>query len=129
MAEISWWLVVVFASSGIGMALLSCLIGMRPKIENPLWWGLYVVWVGIALAAGIKAPFSTLLVSSILAGLLHGTTSALLLDQYITNNPWHANRMQGPRGKLASQFMVMGIVFGIAFGAVVAGIAWGISRI
>jgi len=126
---ISWELVVPFIASGIVMALLSCLIGIRPKIENPIWWVLYAVWVGVALLLEIPAPFYTLFISSILAGLFHGATSAILLERYIVNNPWHAERMQGPRAKLSAQFVIMGVVVGAMFGAVVAGIAWGITHL
>ena len=129
MAAISWGLVAIFVSSGIAMALLSCLIGIPPKVENPAWWGLYAVWIGISLFLKIDAPFSTLLVSSILAGLLHGTTCALLFDQYIANNPWHQEKMQGPRKKLKMQFIFLGIAIGTVFGAIVGGIAWGINRL
>lgn len=129
MAGVSWGLVAAFAATGVLMALLSCLVGMRPRLENPLWWALYAVWVAIVLSAGIEAPFLTLWLSSILAGLLHGGVTALLLDRYIANNPWHADRTKGPRGKLAAQFVAMGVVIGAVFGLVVAGIAWGLARI
>jgi len=129
MAGVSWGLVAAFAATGVLMALLSCLVGMRPRLENPLWWALYAVWVAIVLSAGIEAPFLTLWLSSILAGLLHGGVTALLLDRYIANNPWHADRTKGPRGKLAAQFVAMGVVIGTVFGLVVAGIAWGLARI
>lgn len=128
MAEISWWLVAILAPTGILMALLSCLVGMRPEIENPAWWMLYVIWVGVALAARVPTPFWTLWISSALAGLLHGITSALLLDRYVANNPWHAERMQAPRAKLAAQFVGGGVVVGTVFGALVGAIGWGIDR-
>lgn len=128
MAEISWAYVAVFAATGIAMALLSCLVGMRPKVENPAWWLLYAVWITVALRAGIPSLFWTLWVSSALAGLLHGTTSALLLDRYIASNPWHADKMQEPRRKLAAMFVIVGVTVGAVFGLVVAAIGWGIGR-
>ena len=129
MAVISWDLVAIFAASGIAMALLSSLVGMPPKLENPLWWALYAVWVATALILETEAIFSTLLVASVLSGLLHGATTAALLDRYIANNPWHAERMQGPKAKLAIQFVAMGLVIGTAFGAIVAGLAYGITML
>ncbi|MGD8815859.1 MAG: hypothetical protein PVJ51_01645 [Acidobacteriota bacterium] len=128
MSEISWVYVAAFAASGMAMALLSCLVGMRPKVENPAWWALYAVWITVVLRAGIPSVFWTLWVSSVLAGLLHGVTSALLLDRYIASNPWHADRMEGPRGKLGAMFVGIGAVVGTAFGLLVAGIGWGIER-
>jgi hypothetical protein len=128
MAEVSWWLVAILAPTGIAMALLSCLVGMRPKVENPAWWALYAAWIVVTLALAVPAPFWTLWISSALAGLLHGTTTALLLDRYIGNNPWHADKMEGPHSKLATQFIVIGVVVGTVFGAVVAGIAWALGR-
>lgn len=128
MPEISWWLVAILACSGIAMALLSCLVGMRPRLENPLWWALYAVWIAVALSVGVPALFWTLWVSSALAGLLHGVTTALLLDRYVASNPWHAEKMQAPRSKLAAQFVLVGVVVGTVFGLVVAGIGWGIGR-
>ena len=73
------------------------------------------------------APFQTILVASVLAGLLNGATTGLLLDQYREHNPWHAERTQGPRAKLAAQRVAMGAVIGTVFGAVVGGITWAIS--
>jgi hypothetical protein len=129
MTELPWTLIAVLGSTGILMGLVSCLIGMRPKVENPAWWGLYAVWVAVVLLTDRSAPFLTILIASGIAGLLHGATTGLLLDRYRANNPWHAERTQGPRAKLAAQFVAMGIAIGTAFGAVVGGIAWGISRL
>ena len=126
---ISWAFVAVFALSGVGMSLLSCLVGMRPKIENPLWWTLYAIWVATSIFAGVEALFSTLLVSSILAGFLNGTTSAILLDKYKENNPWHAKKMRGPKRKQRRQLVILGIGAGTVFGAIIAGIAWGIGSV
>ncbi len=36
--------------------------------------------------------------------------------------------MQGPSGPMAIKFVIMGVTVGAGFGAIVAGIAWGISR-
>lgn len=129
MQELPWGLVALFASTGLGMALLSCLVGMRPKVENPAWWGLYAGWVIVAFALGVEPVFRMILVSSILAGVLYGITCGLLLDRYIANNPWHAERMQGSRMRLKGRFLLTGVLVGAGFGAVVAGIAWGIARI
>ncbi len=108
------------------MALVSCLVGMRPRVENPAWWGLYVVWMVVVLVLQPASPFLTILVGSGLAGLLHGATTGLLLKQYRKHNPWHAERTQGPQAKVAAQFVAMGAVIGTVFGAVVGGIAWAI---
>jgi len=124
-----WGLISGFAATGIIMALLSCLVGLRQKVEIPLWWGLYAVWVAITLLTNTSAPFLTILIASSLAGILHGTTQALLIDHYKANNPWYADKMQGSKGKLATQFVIMGIVIGIAFGAIVGAIAWGLSML
>jgi hypothetical protein len=124
-----WSLILALAASGVVMALISCLVGMRPKVENPAWWALYLVWIAVVLFLAPGAPFLTILVASTLAGLLHGITTALLLDAYRANNPWHAERTQGPRGRLAAQFIGMGFAIGLGFGAIVGGIAWGLSKI
>ncbi len=129
MPELPWTLIAVLATTGIVMALISCLVGMRPKVENPAWWGVYVLWVAVVLVLHTGAPFLTILIASGLAGLLHGTTRALLIEQYRRNNPWHAERTQGPRGKLTVQFVAIGVVTGIVFGAVVGGIAWALNRL
>ncbi|MGD8867276.1 MAG: hypothetical protein PVI01_06590 [Gemmatimonadales bacterium] len=129
MAELPWTMIVVLAATGLLMGLVSCLVGMRPKVENSAWWALYAVWVAVVLLFDRGAPFLTILIASALAGALHGTTRALLLAQYRAHNPWHAKWTRGPRAKLALQFVVMGVVIGTAFGAVVGGIAWGLSRL
>ncbi len=127
MAQLPWTLVAMFAATGILMGLVSCLVGMRPKVENPAWWGLYVVWLVVVFVLEPAAPFWTVLVASGLAGLLHGATTGLLLNQYREHNPWHAERTKGPRAKVAAQFVAMGPVIGAVFGLVIGGIAWGIS--
>lgn len=111
------------------MGLASCLIGMEAKVENPIWWGIYVIWIATVVSQDIEAPFSTLLISSTLAGVLHGTISAMLIDKYMANNPWHAKRMRGPKEKWKRKLVVTGIFVGATFGAIVAGIGWGISQI
>jgi len=129
MDALPWTLILILASTGILMALVACLVGMRPKVENPAWWALYLVWIFAVLRFAPDAKFLTILVASTLAGLLHGITTAALLDPYRANNPWHAERTQGPRGKLAAQFIGMGLAIGLGFGAVVGGLAWGLSRL
>lgn len=129
MDALPWTLILILASSGILMALVACLVGMRPKVENPAWWALYLVWIAVVLRVAPEASFLTIVVASTLAGLLHGITTALLLDPYRANNPWHAGRTQGPRGRLAAQFIGMGIAIGLGFGALVGGIAWGLNRL
>ncbi len=127
MAQLPWTLVAILATTGILMGLVSCLVGMRPKVENPAWWGLYVVWVVVVLVLEPASPFLTIFVASVLAGLLHGATTGLLLNQHREHNPWHAERTKGPRAKVAAQFVAMGPVIGGVFGLVVGGIAWAIS--
>ena len=114
MAQLPWTLVAVFATTGILMGQVSCLVGMRPKVENPAWWGLYVVWMVVVFLLEPAAPFLTILVASGLAGLLHGATTGLLLNQYREHNPWHAERAKGPRVRVAAQFVAMGAVIGTA---------------
>jgi hypothetical protein len=129
MSEIAWGLTLCYAASGVVMALVSALVGMKPRLENPLWWLLYALWIAAALLLGVEAVFRTVLAGSILAGFLHGATLALLLDRYRENNPWHAEKMQGSRGKLAAQLVAIGLVVGTLFGAVVAALAYGLARI
>ena len=129
MQELSWVLILALASTGIIMALASSLIGMRQRVEIPSWWALYAVWVAIVLLTGNDAPFRTILISSVIAGVLHATTQSILLDHYIKNNPWYSEQMNKPRASLRLQFIISGIVIGTAFGALVAGIAWGIRRV
>jgi hypothetical protein len=126
---ISWIHVCAFGATGMGMALLSCLVGMRQKLEIPAWWLLYVLWIVVVLVLDVRAPFRTILYASTLAGLLHGATTSMLMDQYILNNPWYAEQMQGPKPALARQFILTGVGIGVAFGALVGGIAWGLARL
>jgi chromate transport protein ChrA len=126
--DLSWTVVFALGATGILMALLSSLVGMRQKVENPAWWGLYALWVAFVFVFEVPSPFTTILLASILAGLLHGSTQSLLLDHYIANNPWYAEQMQGPRKKLRLQFLLMGLGIGAGFGVIVGGIAWGIDR-
>jgi len=129
MSDVSWQLVLSLGATGIVMALVSCFVGLRPKVENPAWWGLYAVWIAIVLALGDATPFRTVLFASIVAGGLHGVTTSLCIDRYIVSNPWHAERMQAPKSKLRLMFCATGLLVGTVFGAVVAGIAWGLARI
>ena len=125
---LSWPLILGLASTGVVMALVSSLIGMRQRVEIPSWWALYAGWVAIVLLSGNDAPFRTVLMSSALAGVLHATTQSILLDQYIRNNPWYSEQMNKPRTSLRAQFLVSGLLIGTGFGALVAGIAWVIHR-
>src|SRR2546425_4713250 len=129
MPMLSWPLIAALATTGIVMALVSCLVGMPPRVENPAWWGVYVGWVAVVLMAHSNAPFLTILVASGLAGLLHGTTRALLLDQYRRHNPWHADRTQGQHSKLAVQFVVSGVLAGTPFLAAVGALVPGRHRL
>lgn len=126
--NLPWGLVLGLAATGVLMALLSCLHGLRQKVENPIWWGLYAVWVVIVVASDVTNPFLVILVASVLAGVFHGAVSSLLIDQYIRNNPWYADKMQGSKRVISARFFGMGIVVGAVFGALVGGIAWGVSR-
>lgn len=123
-----WNVIFGLAATGIFMALLSSLVGIRQKLEVPLWWGLYALWIAFVLIVEPTAPFRTILVASFLAGIVHAATQSLLLDAYIANNPWYADQMQKPKTKLAVSFLTQGVLVGIVFGALVGGIAWAIQR-
>ena len=129
MGELSWPLILGLASTGILMGLASSLIGLRQRLEVQTWWALYAGWVAIVLLSGNDAPFRTILVSSAIAGLLHAATQSVLLDHYIVNNPWYSEQMNKPRASLRIQFVLSGLLVGTAFGALVAGIAWGLHRL
>ena len=129
LTDLPWGLIAALGSTGIAMALLSSLVGMRQKVEVPLWWALYAVWVAVVLLTGVQAPFRTILLASIFAGIVHGITQGLLIERYKRSNPWYADKMKGPNAKLAMMFVVMGVVIGVVFGAVVGGIAWGLARL
>lgn len=124
-----WPLIVALSATGILMALVSCLVGLRPKSENPAWWGLYAIWIIVALTTDAPRPFTTLVIASGFAGLFHGITQALLLDRYIANNPWHAERMTASKIRLRTMFIITGVVIGVVAGVVVGGVATGISRL
>jgi hypothetical protein len=129
MWELSWPLIIGLASTGILMALASSLIGMRQWVEITSWWLLYAAWITIVLLSDNGAPFRTILVSSVFAGVLHATTQSVLLDHYIKNNPWYSEQMDKSHASLRLQFITSGLLIGTGFGALVAGIAWGIHRI
>lgn len=128
MLELNWVLILALGTTGIGMALLSALVGMRQKVENPAWWLLYAVWIAIVLGTDAPGPFRTILLSSVLAGILHGATISFLIGAYVRNNPWYADQMKAPRPKLVRQFVLTGVGVGAGFGAVTAGIAWAVER-
>jgi len=96
--DLRWLLVVALAATGVAMGLGSALIGLRKAEEMPTWGVLYVGWIVAVSASSAPKPFLTLLVSSGLAGVLHGTTPALLIDRYRANNPWYAARWLVPAG-------------------------------
>ena len=129
LSGLRWPLVLGLAATGIPMALLSSLVGLRQKVEIPLWWALYAGWVVVVLSTGVEAVFTTITVASLLAGIAHSATQALLVRHYRRNNPWYAEQMQGSDGKLAAGFLVMGVVIGLGFGAVVGLVAWALARL
>lgn len=57
MTELPWDLVLALSTTGVFMALLSSLIGMRPKVENPLWWAVYAVWIAMWQLRTVGRPF------------------------------------------------------------------------
>jgi hypothetical protein len=123
-ATLPWQLILGLSTTGILMALLSSLVGLRQKVEIPMWWGLYVIWIVIVLASGVREVFRTILFASVLAGLLHGLTQAILLEQYRKNNPWYADEMQSSTARLRARFVLAAVAVGAAFGAIVGGVAW-----
>lgn len=128
MDDLSWPLIVGLAATGIPLALVSCLVGMRPKLENPAWWVLYLIWIAVVLYLG-ASPFWTILIASFIAGVFHALTTGLLLDQYRKNNPWHAEGMSDSNAREARRFLLIGLIAGLSMGAVFGGLAWGIHRL
>ncbi len=128
MQELDWTLILGLGATGVLMALVSCLVGMKARVEMPAWWVLYAVWVVVVLKVGNATPFRTILFASIVAGVLHASVQCLLLPQYIRSNPWYAEQMKKPTGTLRRQFLISGVLIGAVFGALVAGIAWWIAR-
>lgn len=126
--SLPWGLVLSFALTGVFMSLLSCLRGLRQKAEIPLWWALYAIWVVIVVWRDVPNPFLVILVASILAGVLNGALTSILIEHYIRNNPWYADKMQGSKLVLSARFLMMGVVIGVVFGALVGAIAWALSR-
>ncbi|MCP3981784.1 MAG: hypothetical protein GY716_20980 [bacterium] len=126
--DLPWAWISILAATCIPMALLSSLVGLRQKLEMPLWWGLYAIWIAVVLMLDIGAPFRTILIASTVGGVLHGITQGVLIDRYIENNPWYADQMQGPKPRMRMMFVVMGLGIGLVFGAIMGGIAWGLDR-
>ena len=55
MQDLFWPIILGLGSTGILMALLSSLVGMRQKVEMPTWWGLYAIWVVVDPEASHQA--------------------------------------------------------------------------
>ena len=123
LSALRWDIVIILGATGIIMALLSSLVGMRQKVEIPLWWLLYAVWIVVVILMQLESVFWTILMASLAAGILHAITQSILLDRYIKNNPWYADKMTGPKSKMRMMFLIMGIIIGAGFGAIVGGIA------
>ena len=61
--------------------------------------------------------------------VLHTLTTSLMLDQYGKNNPWHAEGMSDSSAREARRILAIGLVAGLAMGAVFGGVAWGITKL
>lgn len=107
--------------SGIATGLVTSLIGIRPKHEFGMWIALYVVWF---LVLGEAATPMNLLIISILSGISHGATGAILVEQNMANNPWAAEDFEKLGDKVRQTMVMFSIGMGLMFGLLLAGIAW-----
>lgn len=127
--SLSWGFVITPAMTGVFMGLTSSLVGLRQKAEIPLWFTWYAMWIMVVLAFRGPNPFLVILIASILAGILNGLTTSLLIESYRKKNPWYAKQMEVPNRQVVRRFLMTGPIVGAVFGALIGGIAWGLSEI
>jgi hypothetical protein len=128
LATLSWPHVLGLAGFGVVMGLLVSLAGLKQKQEVALWLAVYFAMVLLVRVTAAPHPFTTVLLASVLAGVLSATTTMLLFGSYVRKNPWYATEVQKPRGQLAGGFYGMGLMMGAIFGAIFGGIAWALQR-
>jgi hypothetical protein len=126
--NLPWGFVITLAMTGVFIGLISSLVGLRQKAEIPLWFTWYAMWVVVVLVYRVPSPFPVILIASILAGILNGLTSSLLIKSYRKKNPWYEKQLDVSNMRVARRFLTVGPIIGAVFGAVVGGIAWGLSK-
>ena len=121
---------IILASTGIGMGLLTSLVGLPTAVERAAWAATYVLWVVYGLRFKLITPLRSLTVASVLAGLFCGSIQVVLMEQYQAHNPWHAAQFATSSAiDLSTAFLMQGIGYGLAFG-VMAGliVRWRLGR-
>lgn len=124
---VAWAWAGLFATVGVLMAALASGVGMRARVEVPLWLVLYGAWVFAVLWWDVPSPFWTVLVGGALAGLVAGVLQVAWMRSYLRNNPWYAAKLDAPPGELALGFVGFGLAAGTAVGLLFGALAWYLS--
>lgn len=125
------WMLVWIPAIGLFMGFATANVGFTSKIEFTLWTGLYL---GVAVAAGLTdwngfVDFGRFIGLSALGGIFTGVLQATLFENYKKNNPHYAEQMPESQAAAWKSFLPFAAFMGALFGAIFAGIAWGISAI
>ena len=123
----SWSLVLLLSLTGVVMGLLTSLVGLPQSVEASVWMGFYVAW-GVVILKRRASPFTSALVASVLSGVWTGSLQIALGDAYIAHNPWYAEEIAKAGGMQPTAVMIFALGMGVAWGVLVGGILWVITR-
>ncbi|MCA9715374.1 MAG: hypothetical protein H6713_17970 [Myxococcales bacterium] len=117
--------------TGVAMGLLTALVGLPPGVEPWVWMAAYALWVVVIAGRREARPFVTVLLASVVTGLLTGLVQGLLQQRYIASNPWYAADFAGLGSGLVLglQFVGFGVVMGSLFGVAVGLVAVIVARV
>jgi len=115
------------AATGVGMGLLTSLVGLPPSVEPAVWMGGYASWLVVVHRRRSPSPFGTVVVASLASGVAVAVTQSALLSRYVAANPWYAEYMSGTSASLVGQLMVQGVGMGALFGVAVGLLARGLE--
>lgn len=107
--------------TGVLTGLITSLIGIKPRFEFVMWISFYILW--FIILGDAATPMNVFLIS-LISGVIHGATGAVLVEQNIKNNPWAAEEFEKLGDKVRQTMVVFSIGMGLLFGVILAGVAW-----
>ncbi|HLE96667.1 MAG TPA: hypothetical protein VI997_04785, partial [Candidatus Thermoplasmatota archaeon] len=112
---------VLGAAIGLIDAVLTLLLGIPMAAEFAFWTLASAAAVAVVLQRNAPAPFATLILVFVVAGVFVGAPQWVFLDRYYANYP---TLPVAPGWQLLAFAVAIGVVWGALTGAV----AWAIAR-
>lgn len=130
-------LIVALGLSGILMGVVVAFGITRDSLWGELiaWTLMAVLWLWVVRMQRVKQPFLTLLLVSVVAGVLFGVTTQLFWSSYLEHNQQTFTQPaleagQDPSGlQIRATNVALGILFGGLWGVLVGALGAGLARL